>query len=96
MNCNTQVVGEGYGEWETIKTVRQVIGYQLQICGVLFVLLPLGRVGLDIFTNSIQFLFISDDVIVIIPLPDRVARQLAVNIYFLCGYGFESGDEGTQ
>ena len=88
-------MGEGE-EWETIKTIQQVIGYQLQICGVFFVLLPLGGVGLDIFTDSNQFLFISDDAIIIIPLPDRAARQLAVNVYFLCGHGFESGDEGTQ
>ena len=62
---------------------------------VFAVVLPFQRIDPDISADEVQLILVSDDVFVVVPLPDRFARGFsdAVNSYF--HGGFESSDERT-
>jgi len=56
---------------------------------ILPIKLPLQGVVQDVFTGTVQFILISDDVLVIVPLPDREIRRPAHFIDFFGGSRFK-------
>ena len=51
---------------------------------------------MDIFTDSIQFLFVSDDAIVIIPLPYRMTGEVTMFVDSFGDGGFETSNKGAE
>ena len=58
---------------------------------------PLGRIVRDVFPNAGHFIFVADDVFIIIALPQFPGKQGPTVLFdaadvFVCGHGFEPID----
>jgi hypothetical protein len=63
---------------------------------VILVLGPSPRVVLDVLADALKVIFISDDVLVVVALPDRSAGRATQGIDLSIRGAFESSDEGPQ
>jgi hypothetical protein len=63
--------------------------------GVVRVIVPLLRIREDVLTGAIQLSFVSDDPLVIVPLPELVCGSPVSLIHALGRRGLEGSDYGT-
>jgi len=67
-----------------------LVGKKIVLNFIIFICFPILGIIKNICTNIMQFFFIADNMFVIIPLPDGIARGILVFVDAFGGGGFKS------